>query len=115
MSDEEVEKVLFAYRKQIVELEIKVESLEAEIAAYKRHVAELELKDGGLDNHFRDLVEERRSAEARIAGQQQAMNRALSELINVQPHIAQLPKEVQPFVDVHLDVAIEHLRAAGAQ
>ena len=42
------------------------------------------------------------------------IERAHNMLINLQPHIAQLPKQYRPFIDSHVDVAMESLRIALA-
>ncbi len=37
--------------------------------------------------------------------------RAHDELMNLQPHIAQLPEKYRPFIDSHVDIAMEILAA----
>jgi hypothetical protein len=38
------------------------------------------------------------------------MQAAYNHLMNLQPHIAQLPKEYQPFIDSHVDEAMKALQ-----
>lgn len=38
------------------------------------------------------------------------VKQAITELINLQPHIAQLPEKYRPFIDAHVDKAIAALR-----
>ncbi len=52
-----------------------------------------------------NLVERLRTIE-RLEG---AMKAAHDHLMNLQPHIGQLPEKVQPFIDSHVDLAMEIL------
>lgn len=41
----------------------------------------------------------------------EAVQAAYDQLVDLQPHIAQLPERNQPFIDTHVDIAMEHLRS----
>ncbi len=47
--------------------------------------------------------------EAEIERLRVAMQDAHDHLMNLQPHIAQLPKLIQPFIDSHVDCAMASL------
>ncbi len=50
--------------------------------------------------------------EAKIKQLRVAMQDAYNHLMNLQPHIEMLHKNSQPFIDSHVDCAMEKLKAA---
>ena len=60
------------------------------------------------------LLNERDRLAADVARLQMAASFAISQLTNMQPHIAQLSKSQQLFIDVYVDVAMEAICAALA-
>lgn len=71
------------------------------------------LGDVGATEWWRLLVVARRELQrAELIEQQELkarITKAHNHLMNLQPHIAQLPKRDQPFIDSHVDMAIQAL------
>ena len=57
------------------------------------------------------LIDERESAERRAAALEKAFIAVRDELVNLQPHIAQLDKAARPFIDAHVDKASRVINA----
>ncbi len=53
--------------------------------------------------------------EAKIKQLREAIQDTSNHLMNLQPHIARLPKERQLFIDSHVDCALDELKAALAK
>ena len=62
-------------------------------------------------SEWRRMRRRAESAEQRLKVAEGLLEFAEGELTNLQPHIAQLPKHYQPFIDSHIDVVLEKLRA----
>ena len=90
------------------------EAIESRIDGIQRIIDCIDTRLGGVVIPTTGRVQ----IDARILGliltereaMQQRMRMALAHLVNLQPHIAQLPKRDQPSIDSHVDMAIEALK-----
>ena len=77
--------------------------------AYTRNWIRSARRGGGA---YRCYVEERTRAEEAEAREAALRETVIRHLTNLQPHIAQLPEQAQPFIDAHVNLALDAARAA---
>lgn len=63
-------------------------------------------------NNYATLESQLAQSDERVKALSEGLAKARTQLTNVQPHIAQLPKQDRPFIDSHVDEAIYAIDAA---
>ena len=103
MNDEKWGEVYRVQTARIVELEAQLEAEDNRLTAATHDYLQV------VDKLHAER-KAREEADYILAELRAAANTAHTYLVNLQPHIAQLPKECQPFIDTHIDLAMETLR-----
>lgn len=100
-------------RNNAIRWEREATAAQAQLAETERQRDKLKFAADLNGDHAKRQADRADAAEQDAAGLRRRITAALEHLMNLQPHIAQIPKRYQCFINPHVDMAMAHLDSAS--